>query len=52
MLDFDRSCRIWGEVNRQTPELAQARLGLIALTQFLLGWLLQEQMGVSAPVEL
>ncbi len=52
MLGFDRSCRIWGEVNRQTPELAQARLGLIALTQFLLGWLLQEQMGVSAPVEL
>ncbi|HEY9606798.1 MAG TPA: DALR anticodon-binding domain-containing protein [Allocoleopsis sp.] len=49
---FYSSCRIWGEVNIQTPKLAQARLGLIAVTQKLLRSLLQDQLGVSAPVEL
>lgn len=51
-LDFYGSCRIWGEVNRQTPNLARARLGLIAVTQFLLRWLLREQIGILAPLEL
>ena len=49
---FYSSCRIWGEVKIQTPKLAQARLGLIAVTQKLLRSLLQDQLGVSAPVEL
>lgn len=49
---FYSSCRIWGEVKIQTPKLAQARLGLIAVTQKLLRSLLQDQLGVAAPVEL
>lgn len=53
--EFERvysSCRIWGEVKIQTPKLAQARLGLIAVTQKLLRSLLQDQLCVPAPVEL
>ncbi len=49
---FYSSCRIWGEVKSQTPKLAQARLGLVAVTQVLLRSLLQEQLGVVAPLEL
>ncbi|NES86916.1 MAG: anticodon-binding protein, partial [Moorea sp. SIO2B7] len=52
MVDFDRSCQIWGEVKQKTPQLAQARLGLIALTQFLLRRLLKDQLKVTAFVEL
>ncbi len=49
---FYSSCRIWGEVKTKTPKLAQARLGLVAITQGLLRSLLQEKLGVPAPVEL
>ncbi|NEP15208.1 MAG: hypothetical protein F6K14_34575 [Symploca sp. SIO2C1] len=49
---FYSSCRIWGEVKSQTPKLAQARLGLVAVTQVLLRSLLQEHLGVVAPLEL
>jgi arginyl-tRNA synthetase len=49
---FYSNCRIWGEVKTQTPKLAQARLGLVAITQGLLRSLLQEKLGVPAPVEL
>lgn len=49
---FYSSCRIWGEVKIQTPKLAQARLGLTAVTQKLLRSLLQDQLGLAAPVEL
>lgn len=49
---FYSSCRIWGEVKSQTPKLAQARLGLVVLTQALLRSLLEDHLGVSAPVEL
>jgi hypothetical protein len=49
---FERSCRIWGEVKSQTQELAQARLGLVALTQALLQSLLQDQLASFAPIEL
>lgn len=49
---FYSSCRIWGEVKTQTPKLAQARLGLVAIIQRLLRSLLQEKLGVPAPVEL
>jgi hypothetical protein len=52
MLNFNQCCRIWGEVKQETPTLAQARLGLIALTQRLLQGLLQEHIGAAAPIEL
>lgn len=50
--NFYSSCRIWGEVKTQTPKLAQARLGLVGVTQVSLRSLLQNQLGVEAPVEL
>lgn len=49
---FYKNCRIWGEVKTQTPQLAQARLGLVAVTQGLLRSLLQDYLGIIAPVEL
>jgi hypothetical protein len=52
VLHFERYCRIWGEVKQETPELSQARLGLLAIAQLLLQQLLQEKIGVWAPVEL
>ncbi|MGD2183092.1 hypothetical protein [Lusitaniella coriacea] len=52
ILEFERSCRIFGDVRRKNPELAQVRLGLVAIAQFLLGWLLQQKLGIAAPVEL
>ncbi len=50
--DFYAQCRIWGEVKRDTPELAQARLGLILITQSILRFMLQEKLGAIAPPEL
>jgi hypothetical protein len=52
VLEFDRHCRIWGEVKTEMPQLSQARLGLIAIAQLLLQKLLQEKIGIWAPVEL
>ena len=49
---FYRSCRIWGEVKTNNPQLSQARLGLVNITQVLLCFILQERLGVSAPMEL
>ena len=49
---FYSSCRIWGEVKTQTPKLAQARLGLLGVTQIALRSLLQDKLGVPAPTEL
>lgn len=51
-LDLDRFERIFGEVEQQTPQLAKARLGLIAIAQFLLFEILREKLGVEAVVEL
>jgi arginyl-tRNA synthetase len=51
-LTFYSQCRIWGEVKTATPQLAQARLGLILATQPLLHLLLQDLLGVPAPLEL
>jgi hypothetical protein len=49
---FYSACRIWGEVKTETPQLAQARLGLVGITQKLLRSLLQNHLHVTAPSEL
>lgn len=51
-LTFYSQCRIWGEVKTENIQLAQARLGLILATQPLLHLLLQDLLGVPAPLEL
>lgn len=43
-LQFERSCRIWGEVQRNQPQLGQMRLGLVAIAQKLLWRLLREHL--------
>ena len=52
ILEFERNCRIWGERERHNRPLAQARLGLIALSQYYLRWILEQRLGVFPPVEL
>lgn len=49
---FYSCCQIWGEVKMQTLELSQARLGLVMATQISLRLLLQDKLGVTAPVEI
>ncbi len=49
---FYSQCRIWGEVKSQNIHLAQARLGLVLITQSVLRLLLQDQLGIIAPSEL
>jgi DALR anticodon binding domain len=49
---FYAACRIVGEVKIIEPERAQARLGLVFLTQYLLRLLLQDLLKIDAPNEL
>ncbi len=50
--EFDRFDRIFGEVCRDNLPLAQARLGLVTLTQAVLQKILEEYLGSIAPTEL
>jgi|GEM_PF-4716323 len=50
--EFDGSDRIFGEVCRDNLPLAQARLGLVALTKGVLQKILEEYLGSIAPLEL
>lgn len=49
---FYAECRIWGEVKRETPKIAQARLGLIIITHNFLRFMLQELLHFPIPREL
>jgi hypothetical protein len=47
--DFDRECRLFGEIQQSAPVLAQARFALIAILKNVLAFLLEEMLRVKAP---
>lgn len=51
-LDFWANCRIYGEVKQKTPDLAQARLGLVALVQYFLSEILRNKLYVCPLTEI
>ncbi|MGF1482723.1 MAG: hypothetical protein ACFB4I_25155 [Cyanophyceae cyanobacterium] len=52
VLQFERCCRIFGDIQTEQPRLSQARLGLLAIAQFFLQNLLQKQFLTTAAEEL
>ncbi|NJL82248.1 MAG: hypothetical protein HC890_03510 [Chloroflexaceae bacterium] len=48
ILSFEQNCRIFAVIE-QKPQLSQARLGLLALAQFVLRQLLQQGLQIEAP---
>jgi arginyl-tRNA synthetase len=46
---FHRFCPIWGVVGRTQPNLAQARLGLVNLTQHGLRQMIHDKLNLPAP---
>lgn len=50
--EFHRHCRIWGEIKAIAPQLSQARLGLVAVTQTILNLLLEHRLNAFVPTEL
>jgi hypothetical protein len=51
-LDFYRDCRIFGDLKHQNPHLAIARCGLSAIVRRYLQLLLENYLGIHAPIEL
>lgn len=51
-LEFDRACDIFGDLKHQNPRLAIARCGLTAICRRYLQVLLEDYLGVTAPIEL
>jgi arginyl-tRNA synthetase len=52
LLKFWDDCRIYGDTSKKTPQLAKARVGLVATTQLLLKIYLEKVVGISASIEL
>jgi hypothetical protein len=51
-LEFDRHCRIFGDVKSQNPRLAIARCELTAISRRYLQVLLENYLGINASIEL
>lgn len=49
---YDRACQILPQTQGTNLQLAQCRLGLVILTQWLLKQLLEQRFGLTAPAEL
>lgn len=49
---FDAGCRIFGAIQTDDRPLAQARLGLVLITQALLNWILRSWLHLSPPIAL
>lgn len=50
-LEFDRYCQVFGDTKRQNPRLAIARCGLTAISRRYLQVLLENYLGMTAPME-
>ena len=50
--DFHRDCRLFGDVQRNTPQLAEARFGLVYIVKKVLAFLLEEILQETAPITL